>query len=41
MDMASDGGPTLQAISGIPAIRKAHVSTISPMTSDVPHFAGP
>ncbi len=41
VDMASDGGPTLQAISDIPAIRQAHVSGLSPVTRHFPHFAGP
>ena len=30
MDMASDGGPTLQAQAGIPAIMRAHGSILSP-----------
>jgi len=41
VDMASDGGPTLQAIADIPAIRRAHISGSSPATRHVPHFAGP
>ncbi len=41
VDMASDGGPTLQALAEIPAIRQAHVSGVSPVARHVPHFAGP
>ena len=41
VDMASDGGPTLQAFADIPAIRQAHVSGPGPAARHVPHFAGP
>ena len=41
VDMASDGGPTLQAIADIPAIRQAHVSGLGLAERHVPHFAGP
>jgi hypothetical protein len=38
--MASDGAPTLQATSDIPAIRQAHVSDVSSVARHVPHVAG-
>ncbi len=41
VDMASDGGPTLQAMADNPAIRQAHVSDLGPAARHVPHFAGP
>jgi hypothetical protein len=41
VDMASDGGATLQAIADIPAIRRAHFSGPGPAVRHVPHFAGP
>jgi hypothetical protein len=41
VDMASDGGPTVQAISGIPAICQAHVSLINPVTRHIRPLAGP
>ncbi len=41
VDMATDGGPTLQAIAGIPAIRQAGGSDNGPAARDFPHFAGP
>jgi len=41
VDMASDGGPTLQAQAGIPAIMRAHGSILSPSVRHVPRFAGP
>ena len=41
VDMASDGGSTLQAITDIPAIRQAHISGSDPAARHVPHFAGP
>ena len=41
VDMVSDGGPTLQAFAGFPAIRQAHLSGPSPAARHVPHFAGP
>ena len=41
VDMVSDGGPTLQAIADIPAIRQADVSVSSPGTRHIPRFAGP
>jgi hypothetical protein len=36
-----DGGPTLQAIYVIPAIRQGHLSGLGPVTCRVPHFVGP
>jgi hypothetical protein len=36
--MASDGGPTLQAFAGIPAVRH---SGLDRAVRDLPHFAGP
>jgi len=41
VDMASDGGPTLQAIADIPAVRRAHVTGPDPLARHVPHFARP
>ena len=41
VDMASDGGPTLQAIADIPAVRRAHLSGLDRAAPHVPHFAGP
>ena len=41
VDMASDGGPTLQAFADIPAIRQAHVTGPSPALRHIPRFAGP
>ena len=41
VDMASDGGPTVQAQADIPAIRQAHVSGPGSAARHVPHFAGP
>ncbi len=41
VDMASDGGPTLQAIANIPAVRQAHVSDLGFAARQIPHFAGP
>ncbi len=41
VDMASDGGPTLQAIADIPAVRQAHLLGLDPAARHVPRFAGP
>ena len=41
VDMASDGGPTVQAQAGIPAIRQVHVSDLGPAARHILHFAGP
>jgi hypothetical protein len=41
VDMASDGGPTLQAFADISAVRQGHVSGLGPAGRHVPHFAGP
>ena len=41
VDMTSDGGPTVQAIAGIPAVRQAPALGQVPEAHHVPHFAGP
>jgi hypothetical protein len=40
VDMATDGGPTLQAIAWVPAIRQAGGSDNGPAARHLPHFAG-
>jgi hypothetical protein len=41
VEMASDGGPTFQAMADNPAIRQARISGLDPGARHVPHFAGP
>jgi hypothetical protein len=40
VDMASDGGPTVQAMADIPAIRHIRISGLGSAALHVPHFAG-
>jgi hypothetical protein len=41
VDMVSDGGSTLQAIAGLPAIRQTHVGVLEPAVRHTPRFVGP
>jgi len=40
VDMASDGGPTVQAFADIPAVRQ-RAAPNTPAARHIPHFAGP